>query len=309
MITNAAQSDAPVIIFGESGTGKELVAKAIHDNSLRQSNSYVKVNCASLNEALLESELFGHVKGAYTGAIRNRAGRFEAAHKGSIFLDEIGDLPVLTQVKLLRVLEEKVIERVGDNQPIHVNVRIISATNKDLRQAVEQGLFREDLFYRINVIPIHVPPLRERVEDIPILADAFFRRIRLKNDKKINGISNDAMRMLMAYAWPGNVRELRSTFEYAFVTCQDSVIQPYHLPPGIYGGVKSEKPAEKIPLDKRAMKKRRLIEALEKANGNQTMAAELLGVSRVTVWNQMKRFNVELNRGEVITESPEYTGK
>jgi transcriptional regulator with PAS, ATPase and Fis domain len=299
LITNAAQSDAPVIIFGESGTGKELVAKAIHDNSLRLSNPYVKVNCASLNEALLESELFGHVKGAYTGAIRSRAGRFEAAHKGSIFLDEIGDLPVLTQVKLLRVLEEKVIERVGDNQPIPVNVRIISATNKNLKGQVEQGLFREDLFYRINVIPIHVPPLRERIEDIPILAEAFFRRIRLKTDKKINGISNDAMRILMAYSWPGNVRELRSTFEYAFVTCQNSVIQPYHLPPSIYGEGKTEKTVKKIPFNKHEMKKRRLIEALEKSNGNQSLAAELLGVSRVTVWNQMKRFNVELTQGKL----------
>jgi len=299
LITNAAQSDAPVIIFGESGTGKELVAKAIHDNSQRQSHPYLKVNCASLNESLLESELFGHVKGAYTGAIRDRAGRFEAAHKGSIFLDEIGDLPVLTQVKLLRVLEEKVIERVGDNHPIHINVRIISATNKDLRKLVEQGLFREDLFYRINVIPIHVPPLRARVEDIPILAEAFFRRIRLKTDKKINSISNDALRVLMGYSWPGNVRELRSTFEYAFVTCQDSVIQPHHLPPAIYGENPSEKTVRKNPMDKHEIKKRRLIEALEKSNGNQSLAADLLGVSRVTVWNQMKRFNVEVAQGKL----------
>jgi len=297
LITNAAQSDAPVIIFGESGTGKELAAKAIHENSRRHANPFVKVNCASLNEALLESELFGHVKGAFTGAIRSRAGRFEAAQKGSIFLDEIGDLPVLTQVKLLRVLEEKVVERVGDNRPVKVDVRVISATNKDLKQQVEQGLFRDDLFYRINVIPIQIPPLRERVEDIPILAEAFFRRVRLKNEKKIDGISNEAMRMLTKYSWPGNVRELRSTFEYAFVTCQDTVIQPYHLPPAIYGENSSGKAVKKIYVDRHQMKKRRLIEALEKSGGNRSQAAELLGVSRVTVWNQMKRFNVNVNRG------------
>lgn len=300
LITNAAQSDAPVILFGESGTGKELAAKAIHENSQRKSNPFVKVNCASLNAALLESELFGHVKGAYTGAFRDRAGRFEAAHKGSIFLDEIGDLPVLTQVKLLRVLEEKVIERVGDNRPLHINVRIISATNKDLNQLVEQGYFREDLFYRINVIPINIPPLRKRVEDIPILAEAFFRRIRLKTEKKINAISNDAMRILMEYTWPGNVRELKSTFEYAFVTCQDSVIQPHHFPRNIYQGRRSNQIVPKIPFDRHEMKKRRLIEALEKSSGNQSLAAEILGVSRVTVWNQMKRFNVELSHGKLM---------
>lgn len=298
LITNAAQSDAPVIILGESGTGKELVAKAIHENSRRQDYPFVKVNCASLNEALLESELFGHVKGAYTGAIRSRAGRFEAAHKGSILLDEVGDLPILTQAKLLRVLEEKVIERVGDNRPVPINVRIISATNKDLKQLVQQGLFREDLFYRINVIPIHIPPLRERIEDIPILAEAFFRRIRLKTDKKINAISNEAMQMLMSYSWPGNVRELRSTFEYAFVTCQDSVIQPGHLPPHIQQLEGAGKAAVQTNVNRNETKKRRLIEALKEAGGNQSRAAELLGVSRVTVWNQIKRFKVELNRGK-----------
>jgi len=296
LINNAAHSDAPVIIFGESGTGKELIAKAIHETGSRKTKPYIKVNCASLNEALLESELFGHVKGAYTGAYKSRIGRFEAAQNGNIFLDEIGDLPLSTQVKLLRVLEEKTIERVGDNRPTHIDVRIISATNKDLNGLVEQGYFRQDLFYRINVIPIIVPPLRERVEDIPILAEAFFRRIRLKTDKKINGISNDAMRLLMEYSWPGNVRELRSAFEYAFVTCQDSMIQPYHFPPIIYQEKKLHKALQKSPLDKKEMKKRRLIEALNKSNGNQTKAADILGVSRVTVWNQMKRFNINFKQ-------------
>ena len=299
LIDNAAQSDAPVIIFGESGTGKELVAKAIHETSLRKTNPYVKVNCASLNESLLESELFGHVKGAYTGAFRSRTGRFEAAQDGDIFLDEIGDLPLSTQVKLLRVLEEKDIERVGDNQSIHVNVRIISATNKDLRDLVDRSLFREDLFYRINVIPIMVPPLRQRVEDIPILAEAFFQRNRLKTDKKINGIGNEAMRLLIQYPWPGNVRELRSAFEYAFVTCQDPVIQPYHFPPDIYHTPGKRTGQTQSPVERKAGKKRRLVEALQEAGGNQSRAAEILGVSRVTVWNQIRRFDIKLHSGRI----------
>ena len=246
LISNASQSDAPVIIFGESGTGKELVAKAIHDTGTRRLKPYVKVNCAALTESLLESELFGHVKGAFTGAYRNREGRFEAAQGGDIFLDEIGDLPLSTQVKMLRVLEEKVVERVGDNRPIHIDVRIISATNRNLKQLVDQGGFREDLFYRINVIPIMVPPLRERVGDIPLLADSFFRRIQLKNDKKIMGISNESMELLMSYAWPGNVRELKSAFEYAFVTCQELVIQPYHFPPTVNSVQPAVKNTQKV---------------------------------------------------------------
>jgi len=292
LISNASYSDAPVIIFGESGTGKELVAKAIHDTGTRKRKPYVKVNCAALTESLLESELFGHVKGAFTGAYRSREGRFEAAQGGDIFLDEIGDLPMSTQVKMLRVLEEKVVERVGDNRPIHIDARIISATNRNLKKLVEQGGFREDLFYRINVIPIMVPPLRERVGDIPLLADSFFHRIQLKNDKKIMGISNDSMELLMSYPWPGNVRELKSAFEYAFVTCQELVIQPYHFPPTVNSASNSFRNTPE-PLRNRAdMKKMQLIEALESADGNQSQAADILGVSRVTVWNRMKKFGI-----------------
>jgi len=296
LISNASQSDAPVIIFGESGTGKELIAKAIHDTGTRKQKPYVKVNCAALTESLLESELFGHVKGAFTGAYRSREGRFEAAQGGDIFLDEIGDLPLSTQVKMLRVLEEKIVERVGDNRPIHIDVRIISATNRNLKQLVDQGGFRQDLFYRINVIPITVPPLRERVGDIPLLAESFFRRIQLKNDKKIQGITREAMELLMTYTWPGNVRELKSAFEYAFVTCQESMIEPNHFPPTIYQGSKPLKTKKKTPLNRAEMKKKQLIEALEKAEGNQSRAADLLGVSRVTVWNRMKRFGITANR-------------
>lgn len=293
LIANAARSDAPVIIFGESGTGKELVAAAIHNTGARKRKPYLKVNCAALNESLLESELFGHVKGAFTGAFQNRKGRFEAAQGGDIFLDEIGDLPLSTQVKLLRVLEEKVIERVGDNRAVHIDVRIISGTNRNLKKLVESGLFREDLFYRINVIPISIPPLRERRSDIPLLAESFFRRIRLKNDKHIDVISNSAMDALMNYSWPGNVRELKSALEYGFVTCNSSVIEPQHLPPDVFQNNIQISPKQKIDLDRNEIQKRRLIDALEQTGGNQTKAARILGVSRITVWNRMKKYGIK----------------
>ncbi len=296
LIASAEASDAPVIIFGESGTGKELVAEAVHKTGARKRKPFIKVSCAALNESLLESELFGHVKGAFTGAYKTRKGRFEAAQGGDIFLDEIGDLPLSTQVKLLRVLEENVIERVGENRPIEVDVRVISATNKNLKELVDKGLFREDLFFRINVIPITIPPLRERVEDIPLLAETFFRRIQLKSGKSIKGISEAAMKNLMDYPWPGNVRELKSAFEYAFVSCQDSVIQPHHLPPNILSTQHDIRQPALFPANRDAIKKRKLLDALEQAEGNQSKAARILGVSRVTVWNQIKKFNLNLRR-------------
>jgi two-component system, NtrC family, response regulator HydG len=300
LITNAAQSDAPVIVLGESGTGKELVSKAIHEIGKRKRKPFVKVNCAALTESLLESELFGHVKGAYTGAYRNREGRFETAHGGDIFLDEIGDLPLSTQVKLLRVLEEKVVERVGDSKSIPVDVRIISATNKNLLNLVEHGSFRQDFYFRINVIPIQLPPLRERVEDIPLLAGAFFRKISLKSGKPIEAISSETMTLLMNHPWPGNVRELKSAFEYAFVTCQESMIQPYHLPPSIVQGQKTAKIAKQTSPDRLQTKREHLLKALEEAGGNQSEAAHILGVSRVTVWNQMKRFGVHIKHKAAV---------
>ena len=296
LITNAAASDAPVIILGESGTGKELAAMAIHDIKTRNRKPFVKVNCAALNESLLESELFGHVKGAYTGAHQSREGRFEAARGGDIFLDEIGDLPLVTQVKLLRVLEEKVIERVGDNRPIPVDARVITATNKNLEDLVKNGSFREDFYYRINVIPIRIPPLRERQEDIPLLADHFLQRIRLKNGKDIQGIDDDAMRLLIMYSWPGNVRELKSVFEYVAVSCRESLIKPCHFPPNIFQGKTRGTMPGQITLNREIMKKKQLLKALEQADGNQSEAARILGVSRVTIWNRMKKFKVNLKR-------------
>jgi two-component system response regulator HydG len=302
IIENAAQSDAPVIIYGESGTGKELVSRAIHDIGLRRDRPFVKVNCASLTESLLESELFGHVRGAYTGAYKDRVGRFEKANTGDLFLDEIGDLPLSTQIKLLRVLEEKVIERVGSSTPIKTDVRIISATNQDLPNLVEQGKFRNDFFFRINVIPIFMPPLRNRSEDIPLLVESFFRKLSLKSSKKIEGVHESTMELMMRYRWPGNIRELKGALEYAFVTCHTGPIYPNHLPETI------SKNRIKAPLPKKSgfnlheVERQELIEALEKAGGNQSQAAKLLGVSRVTVWNRMKRFNIKAKRGIVSTD-------
>jgi PAS domain S-box-containing protein len=297
LIASAAQSEAPVIIYGESGTGKELVAAAIHRLSPRCRGPFIKVNSAALPESLLESELFGHIKGAFTGADRGRVGRFEAAHQGNIFLDEVGDMPLATQAKLLRVLQEKIIERVGGQKPILVDIRIITATNKDLRQSIAQGRFREDLFYRINVIPVHLPPLRDRWEDIPLLVEAFIERLRLKTSKPINGISNSAMELLLNYSWPGNVRELINTIEYGFVLCQQGTLQPEHLPLQIYS-----KPAVKPkivtrePGQDKARERQLVLEAIKKAGGKKTEAARLLGVSRVTLWKWLKNHNIQIDR-------------
>ncbi len=296
MIENAAGSDAPVIIYGESGTGKELVSRAIHDIGLRRKRPFVKVNCASLTESLLESELFGHVRGAYTGAYKDRVGRFEMANNGDIFLDEIGDLPIPTQTKLLRVLEEKVVERVGSSTPIATDVRIISATNKDLMQLVDQGLYRKDFYFRINVIPIVLPPLRDRVGDIPLLAEKFFNKLRLKSGKAIAGISKETMEILVNHSWPGNVRELKGAFEYAFVTCHDEVIAPCHLPETILRPRTAEATPKKNAFNLKEIEKQELLEVLARTGGNQSKAAEILGVSRVTIWNRMKRFGIDARR-------------
>ena len=235
IIERAAESDAPVLVLGPSGTGKELAARAIHELGRRKNGAYVQLNCAALNEALLESELFGHVRGAFTGAVRDRQGRFEAAHGGDIFLDEIGDIPLPIQVKLLRVLETKRIERVGDNASREVDVRIIAATNRDLGRLVRAGRFREDLLFRINVIPIHLPPLADRREDIPLLAAHFLKGIRERDGRDVTGLTPEALRLLTAYGWPGNVRELRSALEYACVIAEGGRLGVEHLPQHIAG--------------------------------------------------------------------------
>ncbi len=294
-IENVAQSDTPVMILGESGSGKELVARAIHRASGRSDKPYVKVNCAALNENLLESELFGHVKGAYTGADRSRVGRFEAAHQGTIFLDEIGDIPPAIQIKLLRVLEDRKIERVGDNRPIPVDVRVITATHKRLETLIEQGLFREDLYFRINVFPLNCPPLSERREDIPLIAQSFIRRNATSSGKKIIGLTPGALEILTDYAWPGNVRELRNAIEYAFVLCQSGGIGTQHLPHKIVHGTFDPKAA--CELDPGCVKDREsLVHVLRQAGGNQSKAAKMLGVSRVTVWKRMKKLGIDIKQ-------------
>ncbi len=292
----AAQSDAPIIIHGESGTGKELVAHAIHELGKRREGPFIKFSCAALNEALLESELFGHVKGAFTGAYSHRQGRFEAANRGDIFLDEIGDIPLSTQVKLLRVLETKQFERVGEVRSIKVDVRIISATHQDLQSLVSQGKFREDLFFRINVIPIHLPPLRDRLEDVPLLANHFIQRLREKSGKPITGLTPGAMRLLMDQPWPGNVRELQGVLEYAFVLAEKGLIHPEHLPPKVTGPEILAETPEAAPSPAGMDEKAALIAALRQAGGNQSKAAALLGVSRITVWHRMKKYGIDVHK-------------
>jgi PAS domain S-box-containing protein len=298
LIASAAPSEAPVVIYGESGTGKELAAAAIHRLSNRHDGPFIKVNCAALNENLLESELFGHVKGAFTGADRTRVGRFEAANKGAIFLDEIGDLPIATQTKLLRVLQEKEFERVGDNRPIATDVRILAATNKDLDRLMQEELFREDLYYRINVIPIYLPPLRARLDDIPLLADTFIHRMRLKTEKNITGIAKEVLEVFMQYSWPGNIRELINVIEYAFVLCPKGEIALAHLPAQLLGQqpVHAQRPSKRTQKLSKGNERQELIQALQSAGGNKSEAARRLGISRVTLWKHIKKFGIQVDK-------------
>ena len=307
LLEKCAKSDAPVVIYGESGTGKELAAQAIHELGPRSKAPFIQFNCAALNESLIESELFGHAKGSFTGAYRHHVGRFEAAHGGDIFLDEIGDVPPSIQVKLLRVLEARQIERVGDHAPIAVDVRIIMATNRNLEVLVGEKKFREDLFFRINVIPIYLPPLRARKEDIPLLVSAFIEMLRTKTGKGITGLSKNAMQQVMAYAWPGNVRELKSALDYAFIVTEGRTIQPDDLPDNIRGAaarqpdrgafVETGWPASRPELDSQVPdEKTALINALRQTGGNQTRAAQLLGINRVTVWNRMRKYGINLEK-------------
>lgn len=298
LIGNIAQSHAPVMILGESGVGKELIARAVHEASPRANGPFIKVNCAALNENLLESELFGHVKGAYTGAEQARMGRFEAASGGSIFLDEIGDVPLSSQVKLLRVLEEKEIERVGSQQLIPVDVRIITATNRDPEQLLSDGRFREDFYYRINVIPLQVPPLRERVGDIPLLANSFLERLLTNSTKPITGFSAETLHCLESYNWPGNCRELRNAIEYAFVLCTKDSIELKHLPPKITEPKKPEPSTSPVlpkPKLEPSPEREQIIETLRSTQCNRTQAAKILGYSRITLWKKIKKYNINVH--------------
>lgn len=285
-IRNAAGSEAPVLIYGESGAGKNLVAHALHTLSRRKEGPFVQMNCAALNEQLLESELFGHKKGAFTGAVSDRIGRFEAAHDGSIFLDEIGDMPMAMQVKLLRVLEEKVVEHVGDHKPIPVNIRLISATNKDLNSLIQSGSFREDLLYRINSIIIKVPPLRDRSDDIPLIAFHYLKKISSVNNKEIRSISPPAMEILINFPWPGNVRRLINALEHSAVTCKTDTIEVNDLPDYLTYEKKTEPGDSRIDTE-------RIRAALALHKGNKTLAAKDLGISRVTLWKKLKTLGLE----------------
>jgi two-component system, NtrC family, response regulator HydG len=284
-IRNAATSEAPVMISGESGSGKNLVANAIHKMSRRKDGPFIQMNCASLNDHLLESELFGHRKGSFTGAISDRIGRFEAANKGSIFLDEIGDMPMLMQVKLLRVLEEKVVERVGDHTPITVNIRLISASNKDLHELIPQQKFREDLLYRVNSISIKVPSLRERTEDIPVIAFHYLKKISIINNKEVKRISSPAMELIEHYPWPGNVRQLISALEFSAITCKSDTIEPSDLPEYIFNEARSESQEHGAVDNMRSV--------LKLYKGNKTLAAKHLGISRVTLWKRLKEAGLD----------------
>ena len=296
----AAASDATVLVQGESGTGKELVAGAIHYNSARSHMPFVTVYCSALSETLLESELFGHIRGAFTGAIRDRRGRFEEADGGTIFLDEVGEISSYIQVKLLRVLQEKEIERVGESVRRKVDIRIIAATNRDLLELVKRGYFREDLYYRLKVFPIQIPPLRTRKEDIPLLVSHFVAAQNKKTGKKIRGLSQAAMRILMDYEWPGNVRELQNAIEHAFVLCGEEYIDVFDLPLEIrqlaYQPFKQESsPARANMVPRRGkLTKEELIDMLYEWNWNKAEVARQIGVSRTAVWKYMKKWGIPL---------------
>ena len=277
MISQVSRSNATVLIRGESGTGKELVANSIHYNSLRAKQPFVKVNCAALPSNLIESELFGHEKGAFTGALNQKKGKFELSNKGTLFLDEIGSIDLNTQVNLLRVLQEKEFERVGGEKTIKINVRIMTATNKNLEEAVENDTFRGDLYYRLNVFPIFIPPLRERKTDILLLADHFLEKYTKENFKEIRRFSTPAIDMLMAYHWPGNVRELENCIERAVLLCEEGVIHTYHLPPTLQTGAESNTlTAFSLEEAVAALEKEMIIDSLKNTRGNATLAAQML---------------------------------
>jgi Nif-specific regulatory protein len=277
MISQVSKSNATVLIRGESGTGKELVANAIHYNSLRSKSPFVKVNCAALPSNLIESELFGHEKGAFTGAIRQKRGKFELAHKGTVFLDEIGSVGMDVQVKLLRVLQEKEFERVGGYETIKADVRIMAATNKNLEQAVEEETFRGDLYYRLNVFPIYMPPLRERKTDILLLADYFLEKYAKENHKDIRRFSTPAIDMLIQYHWPGNVRELENCIERAVLLCDEGVIHSYHLPPTLQTAEESDTlPGRSLEDAQANLEREMMIDALKTTRGNMAKGAQIL---------------------------------
>lgn len=290
LLESVAETDSSVLITGESGTGKELVARAIHINSERNTGPFIALNCSAFAETLIESELFGHEKGSFTGAINTKIGRFELAHKGTLFLDEIGDISLPVQTKLLRVLETRQFERVGGNKAININVRIIAATNKNLSQEIQERRFREDFYYRINVINIHIPPLRDRMDDFPLLVNHFIKKYNERFSKKVTHFSPEAYNLLEGYQWPGNIRELENVIEHCFVLCRGDIIQPGHIPERI----KQQKSKQEIATTNMIQnaEKKMIIDALSRFNGNRTNAAKELNINPSTLWRKMKKLRI-----------------
>ena len=294
ILPNIAESDSTVLIQGASGTGKELFAKAIHNLSRRKNKPFIKVNCGALPDTLLESELFGYIKGAFTDAKKDKPGRFALANEGTIFLDEVGDMSPSLQVKLLRVLQEREFEPLGATSPRKTDVRIIAATNKDLSKLISEGKFRDDLFYRLNVVKIELPPLSQRREDIPLLIDAFVQKFNAKMGKQIVGVSDQALRLLLKHDYPGNIRELENIIEHAFVLCRGERIDFDCLPKEITEGQKGENPSmplqEETPFEKAETE---VIEKiLKKYDGNRIKTAQELGIDRTTLWRKIKKYGL-----------------
>jgi len=288
MLKMVAPTDATVLITGESGTGKELVAKSIHENSPRAKGPFLAVNCAALNENLVESEMFGHEKGAFTGAVSLKKGKFELADKGTLFLDEVAELPATTQAKLLRAIQEKVFERVGGEKSLKSDVRIIAATNKDLQQMVNNGDFREDLFFRLNVFPVKLPPLRERRSEIPLLVEHFLEKYSHSFNKFIKGYTREYMEKLMKFSFPGNIRELSNLVERSIILCNSDMLDGGHLPEF------DTKMAKNESMDIKDNERNLILKALKQTNYNKTKAAEILGVSRRTLHNKIKEYDLEV---------------
>ena len=306
LIRKAAQSETTVLVTGESGTGKELVARMIHDLSPRKAGPFVAVHCAALAETLLESELFGHERGSFTGAVRRKLGRFELADKGTLFLDEVGEIPVSVQTKLLRAIQEKEIQRVGSEETLGIDVRVVSATHRDLKAEVARGSFREDLYYRLHVVPLHIPPLRERPEDIPQLASYFILKSAAKMNPAVKGLTDGAMRALARYAWPGNVRELENAIEQSLVFAEHSLIDEGDLPPFLQGPRAQRPPASSIPIPRgdRPLPEiledveRQLVEqAYEKAGRVKTETARLLGIKTSALYYKLEKYGF-IRKGE-----------
>ncbi|MFO7897512.1 MAG: sigma-54 dependent transcriptional regulator [Planctomycetota bacterium] len=301
LIQKVVETDVTVLICGESGTGKELIAQAIHDHSARKDDPFVKLNCVAIPEGLLESELFGHEKGSFTGAVQRKSGKFELANEGTIFLDEIGDMSLATQAKILRVLQEKEFELVGGTETIGIDVRVIAATNKDLARAVEEARFREDLYFRLNVFSIVVPPLRERKEDIPLLVDNFLYHANEEMGRAVDGVSSEVMDLLQMYHWPGNVRELENCVHRAVVMADEDIITPRCLPLHLQSIAEDPKytlPDKVDSLDDTLddVEKQIIVDTLHQTGGVQSKAARLLGVSERSLWHRVKKLEIDVGR-------------